>query len=267
MREARFWVVLLLLEHQLDFIFPLLYVATQGKRSVWNHLYVNVDTLFAAVWRSYIVWLWPSVPPPPAAAAAGPVPIGTAGFSLSSLTFHLTGQRMPTPRFPIFPFYCIDHVFVCILLYILSSDFVICRSTILGCLKWNCPAGFQLQEARWGCGMPGISPGSIGNSRHLPLGKGPDMNLLLRHATPLTLFPAFAAAQEFSTVYCPCQWGTEKKGTFKQKKSPEADICVVHVQLKKILERRHFNFIELTPSLTFLAWCSSSSVFMSAGGF
>lgn len=112
--------------------------------------------------------------------------------------------------------------------------------------------------------MPGISPGSIGSSRHLPLGKGPDMNLLLRHATPLPLFPAFAAAQEFSTVYCPCQRGTKKKGTFKQKKGPEADICFVHVQLKKILERRHFNFIELTPSLTFLAWCSNSSVFMSA---
>lgn len=64
--------------------------------------------------------------------------------------------------------------------------------------------------------------------------------------------------------------GDRKKGTFKQKKSPEADICVVHVQLKKILERRHFNFIALTPSLTFLAWGNISSVYvsiMSACGF
>lgn len=67
--------------------------------------------------------------------------------------------------------------------------------------------------------MPGISPGSIGNSRHLPLGKGPDMNLLLRHATPLALFPAFAAAQEFSTVYCPCQRGAEKRHIQAKEKS------------------------------------------------
>lgn len=69
---------------------------------------------------------------------------------------------------------------VCNFLFILSYDFVIC-STVLGCFKWNCClVGFLLQEARWGCGMQSISPGSIGNPRSLPLGKGPDMNPLLR---------------------------------------------------------------------------------------
>lgn len=63
---------------------------------------------------------------------------------------------------------------VCIFLAILSFDLIGC--TVLGCFKWNCP----LQEARWGCGMPSISPGFIGNSWSLLLGKGPDMNLLLR---------------------------------------------------------------------------------------
>lgn len=77
-------------------------------------------------------------------------------------------------------------------------------------------------------------------------------------------------ASRIVSSFCCCSWvqhsllsmsaGDRRKGTFKQKKSPEADICVVNVQLKKILERRHFNFIELTPSLTFLAWCSSNSV-------
>lgn len=132
--------------------------------------------------------------------------------------------------------------------------------TVLGCLKWNCLVGFPFQEARWGCGMPSISPGSIGNSRHLPLGKGPDMNLLLRHATPLALFPALAAAQGFCTVCCLCPRGTEKKAHSHKEKPWGWYMCVVHVQIKKILERRHFNFIELTPSLRFLFCWSSNSM-------
>lgn len=34
--------------------------------------------------------------------------------------------------------------------------------------------------------------------------------LLLRHATPLALFPALAAPRDFTAGYCSCQWGTEK---------------------------------------------------------
>lgn len=99
--------------------------------------------------------------------------------------------------------------------------------------------------------MPSISPGSIGNSRRLPLGKGPDMNLLLRHATPLTLFPALAAAQELGTVYCLCQRGTEKKAYSLKEICPESDICVVRVQIKKILERRRFVFHRMNPFIYF----------------
>lgn len=60
---------------------------------------------------------------------------------------------------------------VCVFLHILySSKLFLVELSV----------GFPLQEARWGCGMPSISPGSIGNSRSLLLGKSPDMNLLLR---------------------------------------------------------------------------------------
>lgn len=46
--------------------------------------------------------------------------------------------------------------------------------------------------------------------------RGPGMNhLLLRHATPLALFPALAAPQDFTAGYCSCQWGRER-GMFTQ---------------------------------------------------
>lgn len=35
-------------------------------------------------------------------------------------------------------------------------------------------------------------------------------DLLLRHATPLALFPALAAPRDFTAGYCSCRWGTEK---------------------------------------------------------
>lgn len=122
------------------------------------------------------------MPPPP--AVAGPAPI-SAGFSLSSPTFHLTGQRTQSLRsdFPFFRFYHFIALSKC--LYFLGHS-ILCFCNMLYSsgfcfvFKWNCLVCFPLQEVRWGCGMPGISPGSIGNSRSLPLGKGPDMNLLLR---------------------------------------------------------------------------------------
>lgn len=218
MREAHFWVFIIITRTPVRLIFPLLYVATQGKRSVWNNLFVDVDTVCCCleVLHSLTLTVCAST-----SCCCCCWPSSNRHCRLFSVQSNIP-PRWPenaNPQIPPFPilFILLHWPCVCILLYILSSDFVIC-STILGCLKWNCPAGFQLQEARWGCGMPGISPGSIGNSRHLPLGKGPDMNLLLRHATPRALFPAFAAAQEFSTVYCPCQRGTEKKAHSSKRK-------------------------------------------------
>lgn len=141
------------------------------------------NTQFDGVLREYIFWPWPLVPPPPMDKpdwlnAAGLGPISTAGFSPSSPTFHPTGRWTQSLNFSL--------------------------------------SGFPLQEARWGCGMPGISPGSSGDSWCLPLGEDPGMNyLLLRHATPLALFPALAAPQDFTAGYCSCQWGREK-GMFTQ---------------------------------------------------
>lgn len=43
-------------------------------------------------------------------------------------------------------------------------------------------------------------------------------------ATPLALFPALAAAQEFSPVYYLCQWGTEKKTHSHKEICMETDI-------------------------------------------
>lgn len=53
--KGSFFSCIIITRTPIRLIFPFLYVATQGERSVWNNLFVNVDTQFAAVWRSYIV--------------------------------------------------------------------------------------------------------------------------------------------------------------------------------------------------------------------
>ena len=78
---------------------------------------------------------------------------------------------------------------------------------------WVFIAGSQM--GRW----PGISPGSNGDSWRPPLGEGPGMNhLLQRHATPLALFQALAAPQDFTAGYCSCQRGRER-GMFTQRET------------------------------------------------
>lgn len=129
---------------------------------------------------------------------------------------------------------------VCIFLYILSYEFLIC-CTALGCFKWNCLVGCPLQEARWGCGMPSISPGSIGNSRSLPLGKAPDMNLLLRqrlsHCFQLWLLLRSSVQ---SIIYV--SGGQRKRHIHTQKYV----MCTCKNKLKENRRKKNFIFMQLT---------------------